>query len=147
MISSRTRLSPLLRSLAAVMLLVWVTAFMACSTKCFCADSDSEHAEQASATNNHSPGSDKDCDHEDCDHDDSFCTSLHSLTPVSTTTVLDKPDFGLAFTLDFLSTAQLVTAAQTETSVSRQQPDRQFVFTPEVSLGAASRSLAPPVLL
>ena len=142
MTSSRTRLSPLLRSFAAVMLLVWVAAFMACSTKCFCADSDSEHAEQASAANNHSPGSDK-----DCNHDDSFCTSLHSLTPVSTAAVLDKPDFGLAFTLDFLSTAQLVTVAQTETSVSREPPDRQFVFTPEVSLGAAFRSLAPPVLL
>ena len=90
----------------------------------------------------HSHGSDKDCDHED-----SFCTSLHSLTPVSTAAVLDKPDFGLAYPLDFLSTAQLVTVAQTETSVSRQPPGRHFVLTPEVSLGAAFRSLAPPVLL
>ena len=46
-----------------------------------------------------------------------------------------------------LSTAQLVTVAQTETSVSRQPRTREWVFTPEVSLGAAFRSLAPPVLL
>ena len=142
MTSSRTKLSPLLRSLAAVMLLVWVAAVTACTTKCLCADSDSEHMAQAPMADSHSHGSDKDCDHED-----SFCTSLHSLTPVSTAAVLDKPDFGVAFTLDFLSTAQLVTVAQTETSISRQPRIREWVFTPEVYLGAASRSLAPPVLL
>ena len=145
MTSSRTKLSPLLRSLAAVMLLLWVAAVTACSTKCLCADSDSEHMEQSAMANSQSHdshGSDK-----DCDHDDSFCTSLHSLTPVSTATVLDKPDFGLAFTLDFLSTAQLLTVAQTETSISRQPRTREWVFTPEVSLGAAFRSHAPPVLL
>jgi hypothetical protein len=145
MTSSRTRLSPLLRSLAAVMLLVWVATVTACTTECLCADSDSQHMGQmptANSQSHDSHGSDK-----DCDHDDSFCTSLHSLTPVSTAAVLDKPDFGLAFTLDFLSTAQLVTVAQTETSVSRQPRPCEWVFTPEVCLGAAFRSLAPPVLL
>jgi hypothetical protein len=144
MTSSRTRLSPLLRSLAAVMLLMWVAAVTACSTKCLCADSDSEHMGQmptASSQSHDSHGSDK-----DCNHDDTFCTSLHSLTPVSTAAVLDKPDFRLAFTVDFLSTAQLVTVAQAETSISRQPPDPEWVFTPEVCLGASSRSHAPPVL-
>ena len=141
MTSSRTKLSPLLRSLAAVMLLVWVAAVTACSTKCLCADSEANHMEQASA---HGQSHDSD---KDCDHDNSFCDSLHSLAPMSVSVVLDKPDFGLAFTLDFLTTTQLVAITPLETSVSRQPPSREWVFTPEVSLGAAFRSLAPPVLL
>src|SRR5487761_2482757 len=89
----------LLRSLAAVMLLVWVAAVTACSTECSCTESDSDHRELSPVADSHPHSSDQ-----DCSHDDSLCTSLHSLTPVSTATALDKPDFGPAFTLDFLST-------------------------------------------
>ena len=142
MTSSRTKSSPLLRSLAAMMLLVWVAAVTACSTKCLCADSDSEHTELAPMADSHSHDSDQ-----DCNHDDSFCASLHSLTPISAAAVLAKPDFGLAFTLDFFSPAQLVAVAQPETSVSRQPRQREWVFTPDLCLGPAFRSLAPPVLL
>jgi hypothetical protein len=79
-------------------------------------------------------------------HDDSLCVSLHSICPISPSSVLAKPDFGLAFTLDFISTARLVALAQPEATVSRQPPDLDKVFTPEVCLGPAFRSLAPPVL-
>ncbi len=89
----------------------------------------------------HPTAPDKDCDHDD----NSFCLALHSLTPFFHVAVLEKPDFALAFNLDFISTA-LPVESPVGTFVLRQPPDREFVFTPEVSLGAAFRSLAPPVL-
>ena len=144
MASRRTTLNPLLRFFAAMTLFVWIAAVTTCSTECLGEDSHSEsaHMEQAANTSGQSHDSDK-----NDNHDDSVCVSLHSLATTSPNCVLAKPDFGLAFTLDLISTAQLVAVAPLKTIVSRQSPDRQFVFTPEVLLGAAFRSLAPPVLL
>jgi hypothetical protein len=79
-------------------------------------------------------------------HDDSFCDSLHSLCPTTSSSVLVKPDFGLAFTLDLILPTQLVELAQPETPVSCQPPDTNRAVTHEVSLGAAFYSLAPPIL-
>ena len=137
------RLKPMLRIWAALSLLVWLAATGFCLTECAGEDSHSESAqmEQAAQSGSQSHDSDK---HDS--HDDSLCVSLHSVCPVSPNSILVKPDFSLAFTLNFLSTAHLETVAQAETFIFRQPPDRQFVFTPEVCLGAAFRSLAPPVL-
>ena len=141
--SSSNKLTPFLRFAAAGMLLVWFAAVTACSAECLGEDSHSESAkcDQAAASSSQSHDADK-----PVSHDDSFCVSLHSLCPQSTSTDLVKPDFGLAFTLDLNSAAQLVVLAQLETSISRQPPDEELVFTLEVSLGAAFYSLAPPVL-
>lgn len=140
--TNSSRLTPVKRLVAAAMLLVWVTAVAACSTECSCADSDSDQMAPASLADSHGHSHDTD---RDCDHDDSLCTSLHSLTPVSTVTILARPDFG-ACPLAVLSPAQLIAVAPAETSISRQPPERDWVFTPEVCLGAAFRSLAPPAL-
>jgi hypothetical protein len=139
--SSSSKLSPILRFVAAGMLLVWVAAVTACSTECSDSHADSADMTHAVAANRQSHDSDN---HHD--HDDSLCISLHSFCPATARAVLTKPDFGLAFTLDFISTAHLAALAQTETSVSRQPPDCNRVFTPEVCLGPAFHSLAPPVL-
>jgi len=138
---SSTKLSPFLRFVAAGMLLVWVAAVTACSTECLGEDSHSDSAQMGQTANNQSHDSNK-----PDSHDDSLCVSLHSTCPTTPSLSFAKPDFGLAFTLDFISTAQLVTLAQSEASVSRQPTDDELVFTPEVSLGAAFYSLAPPVL-
>ena len=138
--SRQHELKPMLRIGAAVSLMVWLMAVGFCSTKCLGTDSraESAHMEQVATTGGHSHDSDK--------HDDSFCDSLHSVCPVSPSVAFEKPDFGLASSLDFNSTVQLVAVAPLETSFSRQPRTREWVFTPEVSLGAASRSLAPPVI-
>jgi hypothetical protein len=139
--SRQHKLKPTLRIYAAALLVVWLAAVGVCSTDCLGEDSHAEaaHMEKAATTSGQSHDSDS--------HDDSLCVSMHSLCPAQANTILIKPDFGLAFTLDFVSTAQIVDVAAPETFVSRQPPDREFVFTPEVCLGAAFRSLAPPVLL
>jgi len=141
MTSRRTTLKSLLRFVAAGMLLVWIAAVTACSTECLGEDSHSDSAQMGQTASNQPHDSNK----QDSD-DDSLCISLHSLCPTSPSLVLVKPDFGLAFTLDFISTAQSITLTQPETPVSRQPPDDNRVFTPEVCLGPAFHSLAPPVL-
>ncbi len=137
--SRQLKLSAWLRICAGLALVSWLAAWIVCTTECH--TEAAEHMDQASAANGPSHDSDKN-EH----HNDSFCVSLHSLCPPTHQPVLTKPDFSLAFTLPFLATVPLDTLAQTETPISRQSPDRQFVFTPEVCLGPAFHSLAPPVL-
>ncbi len=138
--NSSNKLNPLLRFVAAGTLLVWLAAVTACSTECFGEDSHSDSAkmEPGAASNNQSHDSDK--------HDDSLCVSLHSLVPTTPCAILAKPDFGFAFTLSFVLPSESVALAQLEASISRQPPDCNRVFTPEVCLGPAFRSLAPPSL-
>jgi hypothetical protein len=140
-----TKLTPLLRAGAAGMLLLWLAAVTTCSKECLGDDCHAVSAPKGQIVNM-ANGLSHNTPKQDC-HDDSLCDSLHSLCPATPNLTLIKPDFGLAFALDFISTAQIVDVASSETFVSRQPPDREFVFTPEVCLGAAFRSLAPPVLL
>lgn len=142
--NSSARLNPFLRVIAAGMLFVWLMAITVCSINCSgeCSCSDSPNITHAVAACSQSHDTDK---HHD--HDDSLCISLHSLCPTSASTVLVKPDFGLAFTLNFISTSQLVALASSATPISRQPPDANRVFTPEVCLGPAFHSLAPPSLV
>ena len=145
MASRRTSLNPLLRLLAAATLLCWLGALALCSTECFEGDTD-HHAGQKEIASSHSDDHPTPDSENHSGHDDSVCGSLKTLVPTAHNNVLPKPDFGFCF-LRFVSLPQALTVAENETLVSRQQPDREFVFTPEVCLGPAFRSLAPPVLL
>ena len=134
------------RWVAAGLLPVWLLAVAHCSLECSAGDSDS----YSKAEPGHSTAGPvtplRDSDKQGSD-DDSFCVSLHTLCPTTSPSILVKPDFGLAFTLDFISPAQLLAATQPETTVSRQPPDLNRIFTPEVCLGPAFHSLAPPSLV
>jgi len=136
------KLNPVVRLAAAGMLLVWVAAVTACTTGWLEDDSHSAPAQMTQADGK--CGAPQNTGKQDC-HDNPFCLSLHSLCQQSTGTALVKPDFGLAFTLIFIPAAQLSVPAQLETAISRQSPDCNRVFTPEVCLGPAFHSLAPPV--
>lgn len=142
--NSSARLNPLLRIIASGMLFVWLAAITVCSINCSggCSCSDSSNMTNAVATSGQSHDSDK---HHD--HDDSLCISIHSLCPTSASTVLAKPDFGLAFNLNFISTVASVETSRSETFIFRQPPDANRVFTPEVCLGPAFHSLAPPSIV
>ena len=145
MASRRTPLNPLLRLLAAGTLVCWLGALALCSTECFEGDSD-HHAGQKEIAASHSDAQPTPDSENHSGHDDSVCDSLKTLVPTAHNNILSKPDFGFCF-LSFVSLPQALTVAENETLVSRQPPDREFVFTPEVCLGPAFRSLAPPVLL
>ncbi|HEY5043485.1 MAG TPA: hypothetical protein VIK53_15950 [Verrucomicrobiae bacterium] len=132
------KLSRSLRICAAALVVVWLAAIGLCSTDCMGDDchADTAHIKKAATTNGQSHDSDS--------HDDSLCVSLHSVCPATPSATFIKPDFGLVLTLDFISSRQIVAVTPPETFISRQPPDRGWVFTPEVCLGAAFRSLAPP---
>ncbi len=144
MASRRTTLTPLLRSLAAVTLLCWLGAFVLCATECSDGDSGCQAGQKEMAASNPTNGSMPDSDNHS-KHDDSACKTLKTFAPTTGNLALIKPDFGFC-TLSFVLPLQTVTVAQVETSVCRQPRDTELIFTPEVSLGAAFYSLAPPVL-
>jgi len=135
----RQTLKPFLRFVAAGTLLIWLSAVALCQLHC-CSDDDHAAAKNfvAHAGTSDSHDGDKDC------HDDSACLTLKSALQNNNAIALGKPDFGLAFNLIFLSTATVETS-RSETFISRQPPDSNRVFTPEVCLDPAFYSLAPPV--
>jgi len=136
----RHRLKPMLRVVAAMSLMFWLAAFTFCSTECLHADAD--HMEQATAADHH----DSHDSSKEEQHDDSFCISLHSFAPSSAVSELAKPDFRLVLTLNLLLPTPQFSIVEPKLSISRQPPDREWPFTPEVCLGPAFRSLAPPSL-
>lgn len=136
---ARTTLSPVLRLFAALTLVAWMTAASFCLVECVGSHSETAGVQPAADVTGQSHDSDK-RDH----HDQSFCASLRSIALMSPERVLARTDFGLTFALNFVSTAPSIAFAQPEAAAPRQPPDCHRVFTPEVSLGPAFRSLAPP---
>jgi hypothetical protein len=145
MASRRTNLTPLLRPLAMVTLLCWLGAFVLCATECSDVDSDHQAGQKEMAVSNSSNGSMPDSDNHS-GHDDSACNTLKTVVSTTCNLVLLKPDFGFC-TLSFISLPQAVTVVEVEKSISCQPPDPERLFTPEVCLGAAFHSLAPPTLV
>jgi hypothetical protein len=144
MSSRQTKLRPLLRLLAAATLFCWLGALVFCVTECSDGDSDHQAGQKEMAASPSANGSMPDSDNHS-GHDDSVCNSLKTLVPTTCNLVLVKPDFGF-YTLSFVSLTPALTVAQIETSVARQPPNPEQALTPEVFLGAAFRSLAPPVI-
>jgi len=136
--SQQRRFQPLLRICAALLLFVWIAASGQCSVEHFFSHTESA-ATPASATASHSHDSDK---HDDSDH--TCCDSLKATPQLGGSIVLNHPDFGKLLSADFLSLAQTLNFVQPEAPVLRQPLNRERVFTPEVYLGPAFHSLAPP---
>ena len=151
--SRKTKLSPALRTGAAMWLVVWVAAFGFCSLESMVGHAESgagHHSRQAAhhhddATPPHEDsGHSHDSDQGD-DHGNACCTSLKAVPQFANSTALTKPDFGKPLSLSFLWLAQALTLVQPEAPSLRQMREDQWVFTPEVCLGSAHRSHAPPV--
>jgi hypothetical protein len=133
--------------MAVVSLLLWLAASGICSVECaggfqHCAGGAPSccHCLSVAATGQ-SHGSEP-----QHSHDSSFCISLHSLYAPAASVPVARPDAAPTFVLNFISTARWALVAPAETLVPRQSWREDFVFRPEVSLGAASRSHAPPAL-
>ena len=149
MSSRQTKLRPLLRWLAVLTLLVWTGAQALCQTHCSssaCHDESGAangHAEKASAAHH---GDENSPDHQDGSADAS-CDTLKSALSGNAASPLVTPEFSILYTLVPTALALDATAIEPSVSFLRQADRRDRVFTPEVFLGAAFRSLAPPVLL
>ncbi len=148
--SRQTKLSPLLRSFAAAGLLVWLTAQVLCTAHCSFGVCHGK-AENASCHDSAQPQP----HHDEGDsptpaHDDSStsasCLTLKTALVNGASLALVRPDLPVLYTLAPFALALDVTATEPAASFYRQAQPRDWVFTPEVSLGPAHRSHAPPFL-
>lgn len=134
---------------AAGCLLVWLAAITVCTAENFCApqhcDSASAAHHDESAPANHHEGGDSE-NHQP--HDNSFCNSLKTIGQSAQPTVLTRPAFHVSncdlFTLPI---SLLVTPLEaSDSQVLRQLQKAKLLCKPEVYLGPAFRSHAPPLL-
>lgn len=141
------KLSPLLRWMAVLTLVVWTGAQALCQVRCLasaCQDESSgagcvaEKASDSHHGDEHSPG------HHD-ESSDASCDTLKTALTGSTASPVVTPDFSLLYTLPPTALALVTTAIEPAASFSRHASSREWVFTPELSLGPAFRSHAPPL--
>jgi hypothetical protein len=134
------------RAWAMVTLIVWLGAWAFCSADCLMGDSrcqpEHHHDEQA-ATSHHDHDQTPDSDKHDCP-DSSVCSSLKTFVPSAGNSFIFKHDFSLAYILGAAPLFQALVIPQFEIPIFRQAWRRDWVFTPEVYLGPAFRSHAPP---
>jgi hypothetical protein len=141
---------PVFRWLAAVTLFVWLGAQALCQTQCLFEECHSEStradhhtAEVASAhqTDEHAsqPGNPQ-------DDTEAACLTLKSALTSGGTPALIAPQFPVLYTLAALATELDVADVKQTASSSTQSRYYEWVFTPEVCLGPAFRSHAPPSL-
>ena len=145
----QTKFSPLLRGIAAATLFVWLGALALCQIECCSGDED----DSASADHHHADAAPHSHSH-DQDHrnasgnqkESSFCLSLKFLLHNSPGLSLSKPAPQPLYELTFAPAAIEDTATLFIGLHFRQAKPGDWVFTPEVCLGPAFRSLAPPSL-
>jgi len=140
-----------LRISAAFCILVWLAAVSYCSLEVFIGHAEAgEHHHEKTTTHAAAQSHNESGDSHDSDknkHDEeSCCDSLQAPPQHGSSLVLFKPDLGKLPSFSFLWLAEALTLDAPETPPPRQAQHREWVFTPEVCLGPAFRSHAPPVL-
>jgi hypothetical protein len=141
-------LRPLLRWFAAVTLLGWMGAQALCQAHCSsdaCHDQPGEVNCQAQKSPDSNRGDEDAPDHHESA--DASCATLKSALSNKAASPLILPAFSSLYTLASTGLMMDTTAIEPAGSFSRQANWRDWAFTPEVCLGPAFRSLAPPVLL
>ena len=148
----QTMLSPLLRSVGALGLVVYIAAQTLCFMHC---NFGGGHGDSAPPSC-HGAGGTKKC-HDAC-HDEgnspsppdgsptATCFTLMNMLTVGDAPMVVVPEFFVLYFLTPSALALEATATAQEASFSRQANHRNWVLTPEVSLGPALHSLAPPFL-
>ena len=149
MSSHATKLHPLLRWFAALTLIAWISAQGLCQTHCLSSACNDDSGEANCHVNNSSDSHHGDerapkPNNEDRSTDAS-CMTLKAALSSSATAPFITPQFSLLYTLAPITLSLDATAIEPVASLSRQARLREWVFTPEVCLGPAFRSLAPPI--
>jgi hypothetical protein len=143
-----------MRVCAALLLVAWVSAASTCALESAFGHTKAGDEHQPDQADHHqndaapSPGSSghsHDSDKNGGDDNHFCCSSLNATAQIPNSTFLNKPDFGKALWLPVLWSAQALALDQPETPISRRPPDREWTFMPEVCLGPAFRSHAPPL--
>jgi hypothetical protein len=144
----QTNLSPLLRSFAALTLLGFIAAQALCFIHCNFGGGHGDstppscHA-AAPPPASHDEGSSPS---QPDTSPTTVCSTLKNQLTSSGSPALVVPEFCVLYLLTPLTLALDATATGPEASCFRQANHGDWVFTPEVSLGPAFRSLAPPFI-
>ncbi len=148
--SRQTELSPVHRCFAAASLLVWLAAQVVCTAHCnfgVC-HGESEDAschDAAPPQSHHDDGDSPSPAHGDSSTTDA-CLTLKSALVSGSGPALVPPDLHLLYTLAPVALTLDMSATKPAVSFSRQAKPPDWGFTPEVYLGPAHRSHAPPFL-
>lgn len=132
-----------IRAVGSLMVILWVAALTVCSAECLldvghCSSEDGGKSCGGGTADPKAPTPDNDKNNGSCD-------SLESSRP-SFTTVSPVPATGLAIYEARLQTAARPGSLHPHSASLRQRHRRDMLWTPEVYLGPAFRSLAPPSL-
>lgn len=134
------------RSFAALTLAVFVAAEAMCFAHCHMGGGhDEESGTSCHGSGSAQAGHDEDAPPSSEHSSMTACSTLQNLLNGNGALTLIVPDFHALYTLAPLALALDSTAIQPEARISRAARPRDWVFTPEVCLGPAFRSLAPPV--
>jgi len=141
------------RLTAGTTLLAWLSALVFCAAECFSGGFHCAPAEHHEAAVAHHGGEAFHHDQDATSRDDSpadpghcnnsLCDSLKSIAHTSGQAVLVKPSLPLAYFLPSFVSSTSACRAQTSSQFCEPR-ERDWVFRPEVCLGPAFRSLAPP---
>jgi hypothetical protein len=140
------QLRPFLRYFAALMVLFWVGTMAACHIHCASGDCR-RSASSPSSPSCHGPKTSEnghaDSDGHDNSQESNCCPSIKTAFPIEKHVVSTALPSNLLYTSDVVP-AITCPAAEPSVGPLRQTECRDWVFTPEVCLGPAFRSLAPP---
>lgn len=142
----QTTLSPLLRSLAALALVVFVVAQAMCFVHC---NFGGGHGDKAQPSCHGSPQHAASHDGGDdsapsVPSPTAACSTLKTMLAGSDAPTLTAFQTHTLYLLPSVVLALDATETRPQVSFSRQAHSREWTFTPEVCLGPAFRSLAPP---
>ena len=142
----RKGLCPVLRSLAALTLLMWLSALALCKTHCIFGHPDSAACDSHSAQDSHHEDDDPSTPAEsDSSTSDTCLTLANALISSDSLTLPKSASLPLCTVVPMVPAFEMTMIGRAEPAVGRhKRPD--WVFTPEVSLGPAHRSHAPPLL-
>ncbi|MCI0538853.1 MAG: hypothetical protein L0Z50_26910 [Verrucomicrobiales bacterium] len=142
-------LSPLLRSFAAVALVGFIVAQTLCFIHCHFGDGHGDSTPppcHSRATTQAQACHDEDGSSSPIPSATTSCFTLQNLQLGANAPTLVVPEFQTLYTLAPLALARDVTATAPGACFSRHPRPHDWVLTPEVSLGPAFRSLAPPFI-
>ena len=147
----KTTLSPLIRSVAAVALLLFVAGQALCFVHCNFGGGHGDEAQPSchgspQTTATHAGHDDRDGQTPSTPSSATTCSTLKTMQAGGNAPTLVAPQLHTLYLLAPISLALDATEIQPDAPFSRQAWTRDWVFTPEVCTGPANRSHAPPLL-
>jgi hypothetical protein len=142
----RTTLSPLLRSLAALALTVFVVAQTMCFIHCHFGGGHGNSDAQPSCHGSAQTTGGQDDATPSAPSPTATCSTLKTMLAGGDAPTLVAPQLHTLYLLAPMTLALDATEVQPKAPFSRQAWTGDWVFTPLVCLGPAFRSLAPPLL-